>query len=87
MEVGEVILRLLEESLIAAPLALYLLWRFTLGRGQPPTRRALVLLAAGVGVLALMLAWTGTHDNQGAPHAPYAPAQLRDGTIIPGRSG
>ncbi len=87
MEAGEVILRLLEESLIAVPLVLYLLWRFTLGRGQPPTRRALALMAAAIGVLALMLAWVGTHDNQGRPHAPYAPAQLRDGTVIPGRSG
>ena len=45
------------------------------------------LIVAGVAALALMLFWLGTHDRQGRPGAPYVPAQLRDGRVVPGRSG
>jgi len=83
---AEGLLRFLEEATVLVPVALYFLWRFTLGRGEAPSRRAVALVATGVAALALMLFWIGTHD-QGQPHAPYVPAQLRDGRVVPGRSG
>jgi hypothetical protein len=86
MLAAEGLLRLLEEATVLIPVGLYFLWRFTLGRGEAPSRRAVALIAAGVAALALMLFWLGTHD-QGRPGAPYVPAQLRDGEVVPGRSG
>ena len=86
MFLAEGVLRVLEEATVLIPVALYFLWRYTLGRGEAPSRRAVALIAAGVAVLALMLFWIGTHD-QGRPGAPYVPAQLRDGAVVQGRSG
>lgn len=86
MLAAEGLLRLLEEATVLIPVGLYFLWRFTLGRGEPPSRRAVALIAAGVAALALMLFWLGTHD-QGRPGVPYVPAQLRDGQVVPGHSG
>ena len=85
MALAEWLLRILEEATVLIPVGLYFLWRYTLGRGEPPSRRAVALIAAGVVALGLMLFWIGTHD-QGRPGAPYVPARLRDGEIVPGRS-
>lgn len=84
---AEGLLRFLEEATVLVPVGLYFLWRFTLGRGEAPSRRAVALVAAGVAALALMLFWLGTHGDQGRPGAPYVPAQLRDGQIVRGHSG
>ena len=85
MLLAEWLLRVLEESSILIPVALYFLWRYTVGRGEPPSRRAVALIVAGVAVLGLMLFWLGTHD-QGRPGSTYVPAQLRDGQVVQGRS-
>ena len=87
MLLAEGALRFLEEATVLIPVALYFLWRFTLGRGEAPSRRAVALIVASVAALGLMLFWLGTHDRQGRPGAPYVPAQLRDGRVVPGRSG
>ena len=87
MLVAEGLLRFLEEATVLVPVALYFLWRFTWGRGEPPSHRAVALIAAGVAALGLMLFWLGTHEDQGRPGAPYVPARLRDGRVLPGHSG
>jgi hypothetical protein len=86
MFAAEGLLRVFEESTILIPVGLYFLWRYTLGRGEAPSRRAVALIAAGVAVLGLMLFWLGTHEDQGRPGARYIPAQLRHGEVVPGRS-
>ena len=79
-------MRALDESVVLVPVLLYLLWRYTWGRGAAPSRRAVVLIGAGVAVLALMLVWLGTF-NQGQPGERYVPARFHDGQVVPGRNG
>lgn len=76
-------LRFLELLLFLAPFVAFAAWRVLLPVGGPSPR--LTMLAAG---LLLLLAgglyWFSRHDMLPSGSI-YAPAQLRDGRVVPGR--
>lgn len=79
-------LRLLEVALFLAPFAVYLAWRRSAARGQPPSRRLVAAVAAGLVLYGAALAWVGLSDRL-PPGARYVPPVLQDGRIVPGHGG
>lgn len=75
-------LRFVEIFLFLAPFALFALW-WVLGaraaRWLPWTALAVVAVLAG-----LVLAWRDITSEP--PSSVYVPAQMQDGTIVPGHS-
>jgi hypothetical protein len=77
-------LRLAEFALLLAPFAAFVAWRMLDATGGPSN---LMLAAAGVALLLIagMLFWLV--DTEGLRNAPYVPAALQDGRIVPGHAG
>jgi hypothetical protein len=67
-----------------APFAAFVAWRLTLGRGGP-SRQILIGAACAVVLLTAVLVWL-SQQRAIAPDAAYAPAELRDGRIVPGHA-
>lgn len=78
-------LRLVEFALFLSPFAAFALWRLLAPRRWPSAR--LVALAAGMlALLAGALFWFSRQDAL-TGNTPYAPAQFRDGRLVPGGAG
>jgi len=76
-------LRLAEILLFLAPFAAFALWRLAAPVSGPSPR--LIILTAGVLlVLAAILFWFSREDVL-PPGSVYAPAQMQDGQLVPGR--
>lgn len=67
--------------LFLLPFAAYGLWR-RLSPDAQPSRILLILMATGIALSAGVAAWYGL--NRRLDDAPYHPAQIRDGRIVPG---
>ena len=76
-------IRAVEVTMFLLPFAAYFGWWHFVATGRVPTRRALLVLAAGLVVLGGGLAWSGLHERH-KEGTQYIPAQLQDGRIVPG---
>lgn len=78
-------MRLTELLLFLTPFAAFIVWRLTVGVGGPP-RAVLIGLACAIVLMAALLVWLSVHQAL-PPNAPYVPAQLQNGRIVPGHAG
>lgn len=78
-------LRLAELVLFLSPFAAFVLWRLLAAEGGP-SLRVVLLSACCIVALAGVLFWLSRRDVL-PPGAPYVPAHLQDGRIIPGHAG
>ena len=74
-------LRLTEFALFLAPFVAFVIWRVLATEGGPSVK---LLVAAGGALILLagLLFWLSREDSL-PPGAPYVPAQLQDGHIVP----
>jgi len=77
-------LRLAEIALLLAPLAAFVAWRVSIASGGP-SNLLLALAAIALCVLVATLIWLV--DTEGLRRgAPYVPATVQDGRIVPGHA-
>jgi hypothetical protein len=74
-------LRLLEVVLFLSPFLAFALWRLA-APATPPSPRLVAATASALLVIAIALYWFSREDVL-PPDAAYAPAELRDGRLVP----
>ncbi len=78
-------LRFAELALFLSPFAAFFIWRLLAVEGGP-SLRVVLLSACCIAALAGVLVWLSRRDVL-PPGAPYVPAHLQDGRIVPGHGG